>query len=57
MDARVRIIPPFGVRMPSELKIWVEKKSAEEDRSQNYVIVKIIRQEMEREKGREPLTA
>lgn len=51
MKDRANAIPPFGVRMPSDVKAWVEKKAEETDRSQNYVIVQILKEYAEKEKA------
>lgn len=57
MKERISAIPPFGLRMPSEVKGWVETKAKELDRSQNYVIVQVLRNCQEKEKAGSPLTA
>lgn len=52
MEKRERIghLPPFGLRMPSEIREWVMKKAYELDRSQNYVILKAIEAYIKSEK-------
>lgn len=42
---------PFGLRTPKEVQDWVKAKAAESDRSQNYVINKILRNAMESEQA------
>lgn len=44
-----RDISPFGLRMPPTMKAWVEKKAAEQERSQNWLLLKIIEKEMQRD--------
>ena len=39
---KVREISPTGVRMPPELKEWIQKKAAEDHRSMNYMIVRML---------------
>lgn len=39
-------IPPFGLRMPNEVKRWVEGEAVRSDRSMNYTIVKILEDAM-----------
>jgi len=46
---RQRDINPFGLRMPPEMKEWVEAKAAKEERSQNWLLLKIIEKEMRRD--------
>lgn len=38
--------PPFGLRMPPDVKEWVAQRAKAEDRSQNNTIVRIIRAAM-----------
>lgn len=52
-----RDISPFGLRMPPEMKAWLERKAAEEDRSQNWLLVKIIGKEMEEDEKRRQAAA
>lgn len=49
MKERTNAIPPFGVRMPSDVKAWIERKAEQMDRSQNYVIVKILKEHADKE--------
>lgn len=41
-----RQIPPFGIRMPDDLKAWVKKTAQEEGRSANSLIVRILQAKM-----------
>ena len=34
------------VRLPEEIKTWIEEKAAQDERSQNYVMVRILRARM-----------
>lgn len=45
-------IPPFGLRLPPDLKMWVEMKAKMEDRSMNNLLVNIVRQAMERDRAK-----
>ncbi len=38
---------PFGLRMPEEVQNWIKMKAKREDRSQNYVINRILAKAME----------
>lgn len=38
---------PFGLRMPEEIQNWIKMKAKREDRSQNYVINRILMKAME----------
>ncbi|MBB3997179.1 Arc family DNA-binding protein [Aureimonas pseudogalii] len=49
MTEAIRNIPPFGVRLPADIKRWIEDVARRDDRSQNYVIVQTIRERMARE--------
>lgn len=44
-----REIKPFGLRMPPEVKAWIESQAEKEERSQNWLLVKIIKREMDRD--------
>lgn len=44
-----RDINPFGLRMPPAMRDWVQKKAAEDERSQNWLILKIIGEAMSRD--------
>ena len=39
--------PPFGLRLPPDLKMWVKMKARMEGRSQNNLIAHLIRKAME----------
>lgn len=41
-----RQIPPFGVRMPDDLKAWVIGEARKEGRSMNNLIVQTLREKM-----------
>ncbi|MFV0303427.1 MAG: hypothetical protein ACK5IP_21590 [Paracoccus sp. (in: a-proteobacteria)] len=41
--------PPFGLRLPPDLKAWVKIKAQTESRSQNNLITHLIRQAKEAE--------
>lgn len=51
MKAKEEVRRPasFPLRLPTELQEWVREKAAKDDRSQNYVLVKLV----EEAKGRE----
>lgn len=38
---------PFGLRMPQELKNWVQEQAEQTERSMNWVIVKLLQQAKE----------
>lgn len=40
---------PFGLRMPEEVQNWIKMKAKRENRSQNYVINRILAKAMEDE--------
>lgn len=40
---------PFGLRMQEEVQEWIKAKAKEEDRSQNYMINKVLQEAMEAE--------
>lgn len=46
MNERVGAIAPFGLRMPQRIKDWVSENAAKQDRSMNYVILRILEKEM-----------
>ncbi len=35
-------IPPFGLRMPNDLKGWVKETAQKEGRSQNNLVVSLL---------------
>lgn len=47
MKERVGSLPPFGLRIASDVRAWISEQAEKEDRSMNYVITKIIREKME----------
>lgn len=51
MKEKIGILPPFGLRMPSSIRKWVESKAAEQDRSMNYVITRILEDAMTAAEG------
>ncbi|CAH1668364.1 hypothetical protein CHELA1G11_12965 [Hyphomicrobiales bacterium] len=46
MSEKISYIAPFGLRMPSDIRAWVERSADQIDRSMNYVIVAILRDRM-----------
>lgn len=46
---------PFGLRLPPELRVWVKMKAQMEYRSQNSLLISIVRDAMQsdNEKGRQ----
>lgn len=50
MKEKIGHLPPFGLRMPSDVREWIRQTAEQNDRSQNYEIVRAIRERMEREK-------
>lgn len=49
MKEKIGHLPPFGLRMPSDVRKWVKQTAERNDRSQNYEIVRAIRERMDRE--------
>ncbi|MFC0710728.1 hypothetical protein [Azorhizophilus paspali] len=45
------------IRVPSGLKAWLERKSSQEERSQNWLIGKILEKAMQEDEQREQATA
>lgn len=41
--------PPFGLRMPDDLKMWVKMKARMEGRSMNNLIVRLLTEAMEKD--------
>jgi hypothetical protein len=37
---------PLVVRLPEEIKTWIEEKAVQDERSQNTVVVRILRARM-----------
>lgn len=37
-----REIPPFGLRLPPNLREWVQVKAKSDERSQNWFLVKLV---------------
>lgn len=35
-------IPPFGLRMPDDLKEWIKETAQKEGRSQNNLVVRLL---------------
>ncbi|WP_080757916.1 toxin-antitoxin system HicB family antitoxin [Comamonas testosteroni] len=54
MDTKIGSIKPFGLRLPPELKKWVEEQAKKDRRSVNSWITLLIeqRQESQHEKQR-----
>jgi predicted transcriptional regulator len=44
------------IRLPDEIKTWIEEKAAQDERSQNAVIVRALRSKMDAERKREKAT-
>lgn len=44
--------PPFGLRLPPDLKMWVKMKAKMDDRSMNNLLINLIRQAMEDDNAR-----
>lgn len=44
-------IPPFGLRLPPDLKGWIEDQAKRYGGSQNAEIVRAVRERMERAKA------
>ncbi|WP_421170197.1 Arc family DNA-binding protein [Aeromonas dhakensis] len=42
-------IAPTGIRMPDEIKDWLTKRAASNERSMNKEVLFILRKEMERD--------
>lgn len=51
MEEKIGSIAPFGLRMPSKIKRWVNEKAKDADRSKNYIILRILEKEIENEKS------
>lgn len=49
METPISHYPPVGVRMRPEHKNWLKEKAEEQDRSMNYVVLRIIEEAMERD--------
>lgn len=46
MKDKIGAIAPFGLRMPQRIKDWVSDRAERQDRSMNYIILRILEQEM-----------
>ncbi|MDU4059452.1 MAG: hypothetical protein E7H60_23180 [Pseudomonas oryzihabitans] len=46
---KVREMPQMAIRLKPELKVWLEERAAKEERSQNWLIGKILEEERQRE--------
>lgn len=44
---------PFGLRMPQDLKSWVQDQAELKERSMNWVIVKIIERAKKEEEAKQ----
>lgn len=40
--------PPFGLRLPADLKAWIEREAERNSSSQNSEIVRSVRERMEK---------
>lgn len=47
MDVQRQVIAPFGVRMPTDIKAWVEAQAKKERMSMNSWILRLIEKAME----------
>ncbi len=45
--------PPLGIRLPDDLKAWIEEQAYLNRSSQNSEVVRAVRAAMERENGRQ----
>ncbi len=43
---KVKDMPPYGVRMPSELRSWIKSQAKKEHRTMNNFIVFVLEKEM-----------
>lgn len=50
-------LPRLIVRVPADLKLWLEKKSRRDATSQNALVVQALRLSQQKEKAGEPTTA
>lgn len=46
---KVREMPQFVIRIRPELKAWLERKAADEERSQNWLIGKVLEEAKQRD--------
>lgn len=44
-----QVIAPTGIRMPDEIKDWLTKRAAGNERSMNKEVLFILRREMEKD--------
>ncbi len=44
-----QVIAPTGIRMPDEIKDWLTKRAAGNERSMNKEVLFILRKEMEKD--------
>lgn len=51
MQEQMRQISPFGLRMPADIKRWIEEQARKNGSSQNSEIIRAIRERMERVKA------
>jgi predicted HicB family RNase H-like nuclease len=48
-NEKIGQIAPFGLRMPKHVKDWVGEKAQEQERSMNWIIVRLLESQMEAE--------
>lgn len=48
-----QVIAPTGIRMPDEIKDWLTKRAAGNERSMNKEVLFILRKEMEKDEQAE----
>lgn len=46
---KVREMPQLVIRVKPDIKSWVERKAAQEERSQNWLIGKILEEAMQKD--------
>lgn len=49
MRMNVREMPQMAIRLKPEIKAWLEKRAKNEERSQNWLIGKVLEEAMQRE--------
>lgn len=54
---KVRDMPQLVSRVDPDIKAWLEKKAKEDDRSQNWLVGKALREAMQRDVQSERATA
>ncbi|WP_132706823.1 Arc family DNA-binding protein [Pseudomonas aeruginosa] len=49
---KTRDINPFGLRMPQDIREYVAKRAESEECSLNWLICKILKEEMDRDRSK-----